>query len=342
MGDDHKQAFAALDIRNLAVEFRSGNQTLRAVDNVSLRLEKGRTLALVGESGSGKSVTSLAVMGLLAPGSSHCSGQIWFGGRETTLDLLTLDKKGMRKIRGDQMAMIFQEPMTSLNPMLTVGEQVAEAITLHRPCTKAQANAKALECITRVGIPDPGRRMAAYPHELSGGMRQRIMIAMALACDPTVVIADEPTTALDVTVQAQILDQIRTLQAELGTAVVFITHDLGVVAEVAHDVAVIYAGQIVETGTVDQVLTTPLHPYTKALLAAVPRPDRPRHGSLRAIGGMVPDLRNLPTGCRFHDRCEHRQSDCAREVPALELTEEAHWVRCWRWREQASRVEVTV
>ncbi len=323
-----------VDIRDLVVSFGAGGRCGRAVDGLSLQLRRNRTVALVGESGSGKSVTSLALMGLLPRGQSQCQGSILFRDRAGVVhDLLKLDASRLRALRGDQIAMIFQEPMTSLNPMHRVGDQIAEAIRLHRDIGRDEALRLAERMIARVGFPDPKARMAAYPHELSGGMRQRIMISMALVCEPAVLIADEPTTALDVTVQAQILEEMRRLQAEMAAAMLFITHDLGVVAQIAHDVAVIYAGQIVETGPVEAVLERPAHPYTRALLAAVPRPDRPRAARLQAIPGIVPDIHAMPNGCRFQPRCAAAATSCAERTPSLESIDRVRTVRCVRWQE---------
>jgi oligopeptide/dipeptide ABC transporter ATP-binding protein len=294
-----------LEIRNLVTSFTSGGQRLVAVDHVSLSIGHGQTLALVGESGCGKSVTALSILRLLPdPPARIESGQILFDG----IDLVELDEARLRRIRGDRIAMVFQEPMTSLNPVFTVGFQLIEAITLHRDLSSTDARARAIELLSLVGIPSPKERLGAYPHQLSGGMRQRVMIAMALCCDPQLLIADEPTTALDVTVQAQILDLLRRLQERQAMSILFITHDLGIVAEFAERVAVMYAGEIVEESSVDELFRSPRHPYTEGLLGSVPARvlsrsvDHPPR-RLPTIEGMVPSLSCLPSGCRFRDRC---------------------------------------
>jgi oligopeptide/dipeptide ABC transporter ATP-binding protein len=323
-----------LEVDDLAVTFRGEAGALSVVDGVSLRVRPGQTLSVVGESGSGKSVTSLAIMGLLT-GARTTAKTLKLRDRDgAVVNLLDLPEKQLRRLRGYEMAMIFQEPMTSLNPSHTVGRQIAEVLHIHKKIGARDANAAAVAMLTRVGIPDAARRADAYPHELSGGMRQRVMIAIALACNPSLMIADEPTTALDVTIQAQIIEELRRLQDELGMAMLFITHDLGVVAEVAHDVAVMYAGQVVEQGSVIEVLKHPRHPYTRGLLNSVPRPDREREGKLRAIPGRVPDMGNMPAGCRFHPRCAYAQAGrCDVAVPPLETVAGEHKVRCVRWRE---------
>ena len=325
-----------LEVNNLVVEFPAGKKNIRVVDGVSIKVRNGKTLAIVGESGSGKSVTSLAVMGLLAGTKATVSADhmqlVSRGNRKT--DMLRADQTTLRKLRGNEIAMIFQEPMTSLNPAHTIGRQIGEVLRVHRGASKQDARAAAIAILDRVGIPDAAGRIDSYPHELSGGMRQRVMIAMAIVCDPILLIADEPTTALDVTIQAQILEEMRKLQQEFGMAMMFITHDLGVVAEIAHDVAVMYTGQIVEEGSVDAVLSRPRHPYTLGLLASVPRHDQARQGNLQAIPGRVPDPRSLPPGCRFSPRCPHSQPGrCDVRVPDLEDTGDGQAVRCVRWRE---------
>lgn len=299
---------ALLEIRNLVTSFTTGGQRLVAVDEVNLTVEAGETLALVGESGCGKSVTALSVLRLVpTPPALIESGTIRFDG----VDLLTLDDAALRRIRGDRIAMIFQEPMTSLNPVFTVGFQLTEAIRLHREVTHRQAIERSIELLELVGIPSPKERIGDYPHQLSGGMRQRVMIAMALACDPQMLIADEPTTALDVTVQAQILDLLRGLQERLKMGILFITHDLGIVAEFAERVAVMYAGRIVEESSVSELFRAPAHPYSRGLLASVPARVLAAAGGnpprrLPTIEGIVPSLAELPTGCRFRDRCLRR------------------------------------
>jgi oligopeptide/dipeptide ABC transporter ATP-binding protein len=327
-----------LAVEELSVAFAAKEGELTAVDRVSFAIAPGEVMALVGESGCGKSVTSLAIMGLLPKSAARVAhGAIRLrGGDGQVADLVTLPEKKLRTLRGDVMAMIFQEPMTSLNPLEKVGDQVAEALVMHRGVGWAAARRAAGELLGHVGLPDPEKKLIAYPHELSGGMRQRVMIAMALACRPRLLIADEPTTALDVTVQAQILDLMRQLRREYGMAILFITHDLGVVAEIADRVSVMYAGQIVETGSVRDVLQRPRHPYTRALMGALPRIDR-RGGKLAAIPGLVPDLRNIPAGCRYHPRCaEARAGSCDTTVPAFEAAGAGIGVRCLRWRELAA------
>ena len=312
-----------LELRDLAITFRTDRGPLRAVDGVSLAVEAGRTLAIVGESGCGKSVTALATMGLLPP-NARLSGSIRLRGRE----MATLAQPEWRRRRGREIAMIFQEPMTSLNPAFTAGEQVAEVLRLHERLGDRAAFDRAVALLDRVRIPDAARRARQYPHQLSGGMRQRVMIAMALACRPRLLIADEPTTALDVTVQAQILALLDELKRETGTAVVLITHDLGVVADHADDVVVMYAGRIAERAPAARLFARPEHPYTVGLLGAAPRieggPTR-----LASIEGTVPDLLHPPEGCRFAPRCPFRGADCARQPPLAEI-EPAHATACWR------------
>src|SRR6478735_6902185 len=313
-----------LDVVDLRVLFEGDTRTVTAVDGVSFSVKKGRTLAIVGESGSGKSVTSLAVMRLLPEHSARISGRVNFDGRE----LLDESKTGMRSLRGNRLAMIFQEPMTSLNPSYTVGEQINEVILRHRPISKKEATERAIAMLKLVRIPSPETRYHQYPHNLSGGMRQRVMIAMALACDPELLIADEPTTALDVTIQAQVLELMRELQQKTGTAIILITHDLGVVAEASDDVIVMYAGQVVEQCSVEDLFTFPQHPYTVGLLGSLPRLDEKRE-QLVAITGTVPDMANPPSGCRFQARCPFRVARCA-EMPDLIEVTAGHFSRCWR------------
>jgi peptide/nickel transport system permease protein len=316
-------ANAVLDIRGLTVEIATPRGVIRPVQDVSLAVAAGETLAIVGESGSGKSVTATALMGLLPPAARAVGGQVWFDGR----DLLGLDEAALRRLRGGAMAMVFQDPMSSLNPVLRVGEQLGEAIRAHdRRISAAALRARALQLFQRVGIADPQRRLAAYPHEMSGGMRQRVMIAMALANRPRLLIADEPTTALDVTVQAQILDLLADLKRETGTAMIFITHSLGVVAEIADHVAVMYAGQVVEQGRVAEVFAAPLHPYTRALLDAVPEAAEMPEG----IPGVVPPPHAFPPGCRFAPRCVRAVPACADAPPALEEKAPGRLARCIR------------
>jgi oligopeptide transport system ATP-binding protein len=360
---------AVLELRDLAVTFRSQDVAVPAVEGVSFTLREAETLAIVGESSSGKSVTALALMRLLPPPPScRVGGSARLFAGDAALDLLTMPDAAMQDVRGRQIAMIFQEPMTSLNPVHTVGAQIVETLVFHEHLSTGAATARAVELLDHVGITEPRRRLGSYPHHLSGGMRQRVMIAMALACRPRVLIADEPTTALDVTIQAQILDLLRRLQQETGMAVIFITHNLGVVAELADRVLVMYAGQVVEEAPVAALLRRPLMPYTAGLLRSVPRLDAVlRKGvRLRAISGNVPDPADKPAGCTFHPRCEHAvASVCDLARPALETVgqhsgqqyrgEQAaegehadgehaggehagreHKVRCARWREIAA------
>jgi len=317
-----------LEIRDLVTEFRTEHGTVRAVDGVSFAIAPRKTLGVVGESGCGKSVTALSVMRLVAsPPGKISGGQIRYGGK----DLLTLSAAEMRKIRGNRIAMIFQEPMTSLNPVFTVGNQVAEAVQLHQKKSKSEARQVAIEMFRLVGIPSPEERIDNYPHQLSGGMRQRVMIAMALACKPDLLIADEPTTALDVTIQAQILDLLRELQRELGMSILLITHDLGVVAETCDEVVVMYAGRIVERAAAETLFSTPHHHYTAGLLRSVPSygdgAEVADHARLVEIKGMVPALNELPKGCKFVDRCPAAEDLCRAEEPAL-VPLGASFVRC--------------
>jgi oligopeptide transport system ATP-binding protein len=315
-----------LDVRNLAVEFGSGRSALRAVDGVSFTVARGETLAIVGESGSGKSVTALSLMRLIpSPPSRVKSGEILFEGR----DLLGLSSEDMRAIRGNEIAMIFQEPMSSLNPSLTVGLQVAEPLQLHQGMSWKGALDKARQLLSRVRIPDAESRVNAYPHQFSGGMRQRAMIAMALACNPKLIIADEPTTALDVTVQAQILKLLKDLTRETNAALVLITHDLGVVARYADRVCVMYAGRIVESGTAHEIYEQPSHPYTLGLMASIPRLDQDAQQRLIPIEGQPPDLSALPKGCAFQARCRYVGNRCREERPPLEPIEGRHFKACF-------------
>jgi len=313
-----------LAVRDLVVEFETPRGTVRAVDGVSLTLAHGATLGLVGESGCGKSVTSLAIMRLLDSNARIRAGSIRFEGH----DVLDLDERAMRRLRGARMAMIFQEPSTSLNPVFTVGAQVAEALRIHRRLSRAAAWAGAVELMRLVEIPDAERRASAYPHELSGGMKQRVMIAMAISCEPALLVADEPTTALDVTIQAQILDLLRGLKERLGMSLLLITHDLGVVAAEADEVVIMYAGRIVERAPSRALFAAPAHPYTQALLASLPRLER-REARLTPIPGRVPDLLELPSGCRFRDRCPRASERCSREDPALAEIAPARAVACF-------------
>ncbi|MBR0669642.1 ABC transporter ATP-binding protein [Neoroseomonas soli] len=331
-------AAPVLQVEDLSVRFRTRGGEIAAVSGVSFAVRPGETLAVVGESGSGKSVTSLALMRLLPPGAAvTVTGRVGLRGKDgRMLDVLTLPEPEMRGVRGDAIAMVFQEPMTSLNPVKPVGEQIAEAIRLHRGLDRRAATEEVVRLLDLVGIPAPRQRLASYPHHLSGGMRQRVMIAMALSCEPAVLIADEPTTALDVTIQAQILDLLRRLQERTGMAVVFITHNLGVVAEIADRVMVMYGGRVVEQADVRPLFARPLMPYTVGLLRSVPRLDLAgrRAGPLPAIPGNVPDPLHMPEGCGFHPRCgDHVAGLCDARLPELESAGEARLVRCVRWRE---------
>ncbi len=329
-----------LEIKNLVTAFHTPGGRVPAVDGVSLSIDRGKTLGLVGESGCGKSVTAMSILGLVASPGVIESGQILLARDGGTDDLVKLPEPALRKVRGGRVGMIFQEPMTSLNPVFSIGDQVAEAVRLHRGASREQARARALEMLKLVRLADPERRLDEYPHQLSGGMRQRVMIAMALACEPDLVIADEPTTALDVTIQAQILDLLADLRRRLGTAILLITHDLGVVAETCDEVAVMYAGRIVERAAATTLFARPLHPYTIGLLAARPEPEASRtpdgrRRPLRTIPGMVPPPTQFPPGCRFHPRCAAarlgvagRPVDCAAVVPDLREVEPGHFVAC--------------
>jgi peptide/nickel transport system ATP-binding protein len=314
-----------LSVRNLVTEFHADEGVLRAVDDVSFDIPVGGTLGVVGESGCGKSVMSLSILRLVRPPGRIVSGQIVFEGR----DLLTLTERDMRAIRGARIAMIFQEPMSSLNPVYSVGEQIIESMVLHQKRSRAEAWARAVELLALVGIPSPSERAHAFPHQLSGGMRQRVMIAMALACEPRLLIADEPTTALDVTIQAQILALLASLRQRLGMAVMLITHDLGVVAEFVDEVVVMYAGRVVERAPVRALFARPLHPYTQGLLRSVPSyGDNARAARLPTIPGVVPDLRRLPSGCRFRDRCDRAFERCREHEPQLGARGGDRLVRC--------------
>jgi len=316
-----------LEVKGLRTEFRSGGSSFAAVDGISFSLAPGETLGIVGESGCGKSVTSLSIMRLVPnPPGRITAGEIKLEGR----NLLDLPEGDMRAIRGDDIAMIFQEPMTSLNPVQTVGNQIIEAVQLHRSLSAAAARARALEMLQLVKIPSPETRLDEYPHQLSGGMRQRVMIAMALACDPKLLIADEPTTALDVTIQAQILDLLRDLRERTGAAIMLITHDLGVVAELAHRVIVMYAGRIVEEAPVGLLFADPQHPYTLGLLGSIPRLGSDGDERLTAIEGVVPNPYALPHGCRFSPRCALADEKCRAEQPALREIAPGHRAACWK------------
>ncbi|MEO7255178.1 MAG: ABC transporter ATP-binding protein [Casimicrobium sp.] len=334
---------ALLDVRNLRTQFNTDDGEFPAVDGVSFAVDAGKTLAIVGESGCGKSVTALSIMGLVPnPPGRISGGSIQFEGQE----LVGAKPRDMQDLRGNGMAMIFQEPMSSLNPVFTIGEQIVEALLRHRPLSRAQATERAIAMLAKVRIPAPEQRFHEYPHKLSGGMRQRAMIAMALACDPRLLIADEPTTALDVTIQAQILELMRTLQQETGTAIILITHDLGVVAEVADEVLVMYAGRVVERAPVSALFETPQHPYTVGLLGSIPRLEVER-ARLASIEGQVPSPLRRSAGCGFADRCPFADAKCHAQAPELREVGEQHQSACWKAPLDpdvlmASRVEVAL
>jgi peptide/nickel transport system ATP-binding protein len=319
---------ALLEVEQLRTHFATQDGVVRAVEGLSFSIGAGETVAIVGESGCGKSVTSLSILRLLQEPPARMAGQIRFDGR----NLLELPEAEMRKLRGNEIGMIFQEPMTSLNPVLTVGRQIAEAIRLHQGLSKRAARERAIEMLKLVGIPAPERREREYPHQLSGGMRQRVMIGIALVCNPKLLIADEPTTALDVTIQAQILDLIRRLKTEMGSAVMLITHDLGVVAEIAERVIVLYAGRKVEEASVADIFADPKHPYTQGLMGAIPKLgsslDQPERSKLAEIPGLVPSLREPIVGCAFAERCPHAMGVCREIAPAVELKAPGHFVAC--------------
>jgi oligopeptide/dipeptide ABC transporter ATP-binding protein len=316
-----------LEVNNLTTEFATRGGVVRAVDGVSWDVGEGETVALVGESGCGKSVSALSVMRLVAaPAGRIVGGRVLFKGR----DLLALSEEEMRRVRGREIAMVFQEPMTSLNPVLTIGRQLTEGLEVHLGMTREQSRQRGTELLAMVGIPDPARRLTQYPHQFSGGMRQRMMIAMALACSPPLILADEPTTALDVTIQAQILELMRDLSRRLGVAMLIITHNLGVVARYADRVNVMYAGRIVERGSARAIYGSPRHPYTLGLLRSVPRLDEPRRARLEPIEGQPPDLTRLGAGCAFAPRCTFRVERCAAEAPGLApVGGEGHLTACW-------------
>ena len=317
-----------VDIQHLRTYFYVRGQIARAVDDVSLTIPSGQTLGLVGESGCGKSVTAHSIIRLISePPGKIVSGRIDFQGT----NLLELSEAQMRKIRGNQISMIFQEPMTSLNPVYSVGNQVGESIRIHQKSSGKEVRDRVLDMFRLVGIPAPEKRMNDYPHQLSGGMRQRVMIAMAMACNPRLMIADEPTTALDVTIQAQILDLMNKLKSEIGASILFITHDLGVIAEMAQNVAVMYAGKVVEYADVNTLFANPKHPYTVGLLQSIPVPGRSAGNRLNTIKGMVPSLLNLPSGCMFNDRCPDAFSDCRQIEPEMVSTGPNHKARCLKY-----------
>jgi oligopeptide/dipeptide ABC transporter ATP-binding protein len=314
-----------LEVRDLKVSFRTEDGVIRAVDGVSFSLSEGETLGIVGESGSGKSVTMMSVMRLITDPNARFEGEVIYKGR----DLMTLSKDQIREIRGTGIAMIFQDPMTSLNPVYRVGWQIAEQIRAHEQISKQAAHARAIELLAAVGIPRPAERVDSYPHQFSGGMRQRVMIAMAVSCNPDILIADEPTTALDVTIQAQILNLIKKLRTDFGTAVVLITHDMGVVADLADRIAVMYAGRIVEQGSRREVFYDAQHPYTWGLLGSIARLDRPKPRRLSTIPGLPPSLLSLPPGCAFGDRCAHRFDRCDERPPLLDRVGGSHLDACF-------------
>jgi oligopeptide transport system ATP-binding protein len=315
-----------LEVRNLKTHFFTDEGVVKAVDGISYDLQEGEFLALVGESGCGKSVSALSVMRLVPnPPGRTVAGEVIFDGR----DLLKVNEREMRKVRGGQIGMVFQEPMTSLNPVLTIERQLTETVELHQGMNKTESRKRAKELLELVGIPDAERRLKDYPHQFSGGMRQRVMIAMAMSCNPKVIIADEPTTALDVTIQAQVLELLQGVATEFGTAVILITHNLGVVARYANRVNVMYAGRIVEQGSAQDIYHNPRHPYTIGLLDSVPRMDQDRQERLRTIEGSPPDLMNLPQGCSFNPRCRYAVGQCFEESPTLTAVGEAHSSSCW-------------
>ena len=316
-----------LEIKNLKVVFTTGNGDLTAVNGISYELGKGETLAIVGESGSGKSVSALSILRLVPePAGKITEGQILFN----STDILKLDAKSLQDIRGKEIAMIFQEPMTSLNPVFTIGNQIMESLFRHTALNKEEIHNRAVDLLRRVELPDPEKKMGAYPHELSGGMRQRVMIAMALACNPRILIADEPTTALDVLIQAQILELLAEIKKDSGMSIVLITHDLGIVKDIAQRALIMYAGEIVESGSVESLFASPLHPYTLGLLNSVPKiGSGDRKGRLSEIKGNAPQLDNLPPGCPFHPRCPSVMDECKVRKPALKTVQPGRSVSCW-------------
>jgi len=319
-----------LEVKDLRTEFHTQDGVVHAVNGVSFHVDEGETLGLVGESGCGKSVSMLSVMRLIPmPPGKIVSGEVLFQGR----DLVKVDDEEIRSVRGNKIAMVFQDPMTSLNPVLTINTQVSEALELHLGMTKAQARKRTIELLKMVGIPEAEGRVDDYPHQFSGGMRQRVMIAMALSCSPQLLIADEPTTALDVTIQAQIVDIVKRLKRELGMAIIWITHDLGVIAGLADRINVMYAGFVIESATNKEIFANPLHPYTLGLLGSIPRLDAALKSKLTPIEGLPPDLIEMPKGCPFYARCRYRTERCANENPPLELGTVRHWVACWNWQD---------
>ena len=315
-----------LQVKDLCTQFRSAEGVFRAVDGVSFSVDRGETLGIVGESGCGKSVTSLSIMGLVPqPPGELAGGEILFEGQ----DLSKLNPAAMQRIRGNEISMIFQEPMTSLNPVYTVGDQIIEGILMHEDVGRAEARRRAIDMLRHVRIPSPEQRIDDYPHQMSGGMRQRVMIAIALACHPKLLIADEPTTALDVTIQAQILDLMRDLREETGTAIILITHDLGVIAELAHRVVVMYAGKVVEEADVDSLFADPQHPYTLGLLGSIPKLHLEEE-TLSTVEGTVPNPYDMPAGCKFNPRCPFADAKCRAEAPPPREIQPGHFAACWK------------
>ena len=324
-----------LEVKGLKTHFFTQSGVVKAVDGISYHVDEGEVLGIVGESGCGKSVGAMSIMKLVAsPPGRIVDGEIEFEGD----NLLDMDDAEMRSVRGNRIAMVFQEPMTSLNPVLTIGRQLTETLELHQGMTRDEADVRAGELLSMVGIPDPESRLKDYPHQFSGGMRQRVMIAMAMSCDPKIIIADEPTTALDVTIQAQILELMQDMAKEFGTALIVITHNLGVVARYAKRVIVMYAGKIVETGTAEEINHNPKHPYTIGLLNSVPRLDETEKVKLEAIEGSPPNLANVPVGCSFADRCRWANEKCLAEDPPLQTYSDGHTTACWRYEELAELV----
>ena len=325
-----------LEVKNLTTAFTGDYGTTVSVDHVSFHVDEGEVVSIVGESGCGKSVTSLSIMGLLGRGGSVIDGSVLFDGKE----LLTMSEKELDQIRGNELTMIFQDPLTSLNPVFTIGSQMMESIRIHMHLSKKEAAVRAESLLARVGMPDPHAIMKKYPHTLSGGMRQRVMIAMALACNPRLLIADEPTTALDVTIQEQILHLIKELNEKLGMSVLFITHDMGAVAQLCHSVKVMYLGQVVEDTTTEELFANPLHPYTEGLLACIPHLGVERGKELPTIPGTVPPLTKIPVGCHFCTRCKYADDRCKNTQPPLVEARKGHLVKCWKYADQAAKEEV--
>ncbi len=327
---------ALLEVKGLKTQFFTQDGVVHAVNGISYALREGETLAIVGESGSGKSVGVMSLIRLIPqPPGKIVSGEVWFDGR----DLMQLSDDEVRQVRGNRIAMIFQDPMTSLNPVLTIGQQITEALQLHLDMDKAQARKRAIELLEMVGIPGAASRLDSYPHQYSGGMRQRVMIAMGLSCNPQLLIADEPTTALDVTIQAQIVDLVLQLRDQLGMAIIWITHDLGVVAGLAERVIVMYAGHIVEDAEVHELYAEPHHPYTLGLLRSVPRLDMGKNKRLIPIDGLPPDLIDLPSGCPFAPRCAYRTEKCTNESPPITTTSPTRRVACWNWETMVADIK---